>query len=94
MQRAPCCGGGDLCAAHGAVLPSPVPGLGRGTRRAAPGRGHVLGGRWRALTSLQFSDLEKWTRSSLYISWVLMTSLYSFWLRSSGLMPLALRNSW
>lgn len=72
----------------------PSPGLGRGTRRAAPGRGHVLGGRWRALTSLQFSDLEKWTRSSLYISWVLMTSLYSFWLRSSGLMPLALRNSW
>lgn len=61
---------------------------------AAPGRGHVLGGRWHALTSLQFSDLEKWTRSSLYISWVLMTSLYSFWLRSSGLMPLALRNSW
>lgn len=46
------------------------------------------------LTSLQFSELEKWMRSSLYISWVLMMSLYSFWLRSSGLMPLARRNSW
>lgn len=45
-------------------------------------------------TSLQFSDLEKWIRSSLYMSWVLSRSLYSFWLRSSGLMPLALRNSW
>lgn len=45
-------------------------------------------------TSLQFSDLEKWMRSSLYMSWVLSRSLYSFWLRSSGLIPLALRNSW
>lgn len=45
-------------------------------------------------TSLQFSEFEKWMRSSLYISCVLMMSLYSFWLRSSGLMPLALRNSW
>lgn len=45
-------------------------------------------------TSLQFSDLEKWIRSSLYMSWVLSRSLYSFWLRSSGLIPLALRNSW
>ena len=46
------------------------------------------------VTSLQFSDLEKWMRSSLYISWVLSRSLYSLWLRSSGSMPLALRNSW
>lgn len=34
MQGAPCCGGGDLCAAHGAVLPSPVP---------RPGPGHTPG---------------------------------------------------
>lgn len=46
------------------------------------------------LTSLQFSDLEKWMRSSLYMSWVLSRSLYSLWLRSSGSMPLALKNSW
>jgi len=48
----------------------------------------------RQLTSLQLSEFEKWMRSSLYISCVLMMSLYSFWLRSSGLIPLALRNSW
>lgn len=54
----------------------------------------MLLGRKMRHTSLQFSDLEKWMRSSLYMSWVLSKSLYSFWLRSSGLIPFALRNSW
>lgn len=44
-------------------------------------------------TSLQLSEFEKWTRSSWYISWELMMSLYCFWLKSVGLMPLARRNS-
>lgn len=44
-------------------------------------------------TSLQLSEFEKWTRSSWYISWELMMSLYCFWLSSVGLMPLARRNS-
>lgn len=46
------------------------------------------------LTALLFSDLEKWTRSSLYMSGELSMSLYSLWLRSRGLMPLTRRNSW